>query len=36
MEMPVAEVGEHFIDPLRPVFREKVEARREKLLSIQD
>ena len=38
MDILVAEVGEHFngIDPLRPVLREKAEATREKLLSIQD
>jgi hypothetical protein len=34
----VAEVGEHFngLDPLKPVFREKAEATREKLLSLQE
>jgi hypothetical protein len=38
MEMLVAEVGEHFngIDPLKPVFREKAEATRERLLSNRD
>ena len=34
----VAEIGDSFngIDPLRPVFREKLEATREKLLSLKD
>jgi hypothetical protein len=38
IDILVAEVGEHFngIDPLKPVFREKAEATREVLLSIQD
>jgi hypothetical protein len=38
IETLVAEVGVHFngIDPLRPVFREKAEATKEMLLSIQD
>jgi hypothetical protein len=38
IETLVAEVGEHFngLDPLKPVFREKAEATREKLLSLQE
>ena len=38
IEILVAEVGEHFngIDPLKPVFREEVDAAREKLLSLQE
>jgi hypothetical protein len=34
----VAEIGESFngLDPLRPMFREKLEATREKLLALQD
>ena len=38
VDMLVAEIGEAFngIDPWRPVFREKLEAAREKLLAIKE